>query len=82
MIRAFSFLILVYITVVAPVWVVIPCLFLYALRFGGYELIFLCFCIDALYTTTHTVIPYYTITSTMVLFVLEWLRPRLSLYNH
>ncbi len=54
--------------------------FAYALRYTAYELIFITAGIDALYGGG-SFIPYYTIFATLGLLAVEWIKPRLSVYN-
>lgn len=66
--------------VVLPTWFFFIAAFVYALRYTAYELIFITAAIDAFYGGG-SFIPYYTIVATLGLIMLEWVKPRLSVYN-
>jgi hypothetical protein len=68
--------------VVFPTWLFALCAFFYALRYTAYELLFLSCAIDAFYGAGAIAIPYYTIFTALTLVIVEWLKPRFSLYNY
>lgn len=79
--RFFLFCTLVCAAVVLPTWLFAICAFFYALRFTAYELIILTCAIDAFYGAGSFAIPYYTLVASGALFIIEWIKPRLSVYN-
>ena len=79
--RTVFFIILVFATVVAPTPVFIIGALAYAFRYTAYELLLLAVCIDAYYGVGTFLVPYYTIITCIGLIFIEWLKPRISLYN-
>jgi hypothetical protein len=80
-VRILLFCVLVFATVVAPTPVFIAIALLYAFRYTAYELLLLAVCIDAYYGVGQILIPYYTITTCVALILIEWMKPRIWLYN-
>ena len=80
-VRILLFTILVFATVVAPTPIFIVGALAYAFRYTAYELLLLAVCIDAYYGVGHLSVPYYTIITSVGLFFIEWMKPRISLYN-
>jgi hypothetical protein len=68
--------------VIFPTWLLALCAFFYALRYTAYELLILACAIDAFYGAGAIAIPYYTIFTALTLVIVEWLKPRFSLYNY
>ncbi len=79
--RILFFSFLVFATVVAPTPVFIGGALLYAFRYTAYELLLLAVCIDAYYGVGVFFVPYYTIITCAGLIFIEWMKPRISLYN-
>jgi len=71
---------LVVCAVVLPVWLFAIAAFAYALYYTAYELLLITALLDAFYGGG-IFIPYYTIACAVVLIMLEWVKPRLSVYN-
>ena len=65
---------------VAPTALFIVCALAYALRYTAYELIVIAAAIDAYYGMG-TSVPYYTICTILGVLIIEWMKPRISLYN-
>ena len=80
MLRISLFTCMAVLTVFAPVWLLAVCAFLYALRFTAYELLVLAACIDAYYGG-FVAIPYYTLVAALTLLIVEYIKPRLIVYN-
>ena len=78
--RLFLFAALALLSVFAPVWLLAACTVVYALRFTAYELMVLAACIDAYYGGM-PFFPYYMIATTLLLLVVEFIKPRLIVYN-
>lgn len=81
-IRVLIFIVVICGAVIFPTWLFALCAFLYALRYTAYELLFLSCAIDAFYGAGGIVFPYYTIFTALTLVIVEWLKPRFSLYNY
>lgn len=82
MLRILLFCILLLISVVVPTWLLAVIALVYALRYTAYELIPLALCIDAYYGMSfYGHLPYYTLCAILLLIVVEYIKPRLSLYN-
>lgn len=79
--RSILFSVLIFMAVAAPTWVLALCAFAYALRYTAYELLVLAAAIDAYYGLGEYAVPYYLFTAIAVLFFLEWIKPRISVYN-
>ncbi len=78
--RLFLCIGLVLIAVAAPTIVFALCACAYALRYTAYELVCIAAAIDAYYGAG-TIIPYYTLCACAGLLIIEWIKPRISLYN-
>lgn len=79
--RLFFFILVCIIAVIAPTGFFAVCAFAYALRYTAYELIIVAATIDAYYGLGYTMIPYYTIITCIGLLIIEWIKPRISVYN-
>ena len=79
-VRLLLFVCIGIIAIVAPTPLLALCALAYALRYTAYELIVIAVCIDAYYSVG-TFIPYYTIAVCAALILIEWVKPRVSLYN-
>ncbi len=81
--RALFFVTLLCMTSAVPTSVLVVGFCVYAFLYTAYELIFLAVIIDGFYAVSGSgvAIPYYTISIILLLFVTEWLKPRLSVYN-
>lgn len=80
--RVFLYVLLLVTLVIVPWWLLILCLFVYALRYTAYELIALGFIIDGLYGFGYPLsLPYYTLGIVIGLICIEWLKPHISVYN-
>lgn len=79
--RIVFFIILLILVIVAPVALLAVCAFLYALRYTAYELIVVAGAIDAYYGLGLSGVPYYTLITIGALIVIEWQKPRFSVYN-
>jgi hypothetical protein len=66
----------------APVYVFILCACGYAVLYRAHELIFLCLLIDTLYGSGYPIhLPYYTLVAIAGVFIIEWVKPHISVYN-
>jgi len=82
MIRIILFIAVVITAVTAPTIVFAVCAILYALKYTAYELIIVGACIDAYYSTMDfPLIPYYTLILCGLLIFIEWIKPRIWVYN-
>lgn len=80
--RSLFFIILLFIAVGLPWWVLLVCVLLYIARYTAYELIILALFLDTLYGLgTPMNIPYYTIAVSLLMIVVEWIKPRILMYN-
>jgi hypothetical protein len=81
-VRIFAFLVLLFLVVTLPTWLLAVCALIYAFRFTAYELIVVGACIDTYYGGgTLLYIPYYTFFSIAIVFIAEFIKPRISVYN-
>lgn len=80
-IRLLLFIAVLLCAVVAPTWLLAALAVVYAFRYTAYELIFVAAAIDAFYGTGTHIVPYYTISFVLLLICIEWIKPRISLYN-
>ncbi len=80
-VRLILFVGLCVIALVAPTAVLAVCALAYALRYTAYELILVAATIDAYYGLGFTIVPYYTIVTCVCLVLVEWIKPRISVYN-
>lgn len=82
MLRLVFFFVLILIGTVAPAAVFAASALLYALCYTAYELLPLAVFMDAYFAIGHPyVIPYYTIGILILLICVEWIKPRISVYN-
>jgi hypothetical protein len=79
--RLFFFMLLCIVALIAPTAVLALCALAYALKYTAYELILLAAAIDAYYGLGFTLVPYYTIVTCVSLLLIEWIKPRISVYN-
>lgn len=82
--RALSFTALFILSFALPWWFVLILSVVYAFRYCAYELIVLGVLLDAVYggaLSSHIVPVVYTLTMTVIIFVVEILKPHLSLYK-
>lgn len=80
--RILFYIILICIAAFAPAVVLAVAAFAYALRYTAYELIFLAIVIDGLYGSAYLFpLPFYTIVTALCLICIEWIKPRISVYN-
>lgn len=82
MVRIFFFIIIFILGVVGPFEAFLLAAVVYALRFTAYELIVFAAMIDAYYSISYETFPKYTLVTVGGLFILEWIKQQLSLYNH
>lgn len=80
-IRCTGFIILLLLSASAPLWLFVLCAIAYMFRFTAYEVIVLGVCIDVYYGGGGISIPYYTLGSTLLLLLIEYAKPYISLYN-
>lgn len=79
--RAISFLVLVVMALMLPVWLFAIAACAYAFLFGPYELLFIAVCIDALFGGVGIGDGYiYTTITSAIIFMAIFLRPYLSFY--
>lgn len=82
MIRILLFVIVIVTAVIAPTIIFAVCALFYALKYTAYELIIVAASIDAYYSTMeYPLIPYYTLIVCFSLILIEWIKPRISVYN-
>ncbi len=81
MIRLLLFIPVILSAVVGPPILFAGVAIFYALRYTAYELIVLSGMVDAFYSYEYGFVPYYTILTIISLLIIEYLKPRLSLYN-
>ena len=81
MIRFIFFSSIFILGVVGPFVVFIVGACVYALRYTAYELIVLAGMIDAYYGIQYPAFPKYTLIAIGGIFLLEWLKRQLSVYN-
>lgn len=79
--RFFFFVAILFCAVAAPAWLLALIALAYAFRYTGYELIFVAAAIDAFYGAGSFSFPYYTLAAAAGLICIEWVKPRISLYN-
>ena len=80
--RILFFILLVCIATTLPVYVTIVCAFLYALKYTAFELIILAFLLDGLYGDLSLFgVPVYTTAVVIGLLIVEWVKPRIFVYN-
>jgi len=80
-IRLILFAGLCIVALIAPTGILAVCALAYALRYTAYELLLIAAAIDAYYGLGFTIVPYYTIVSCVCLIFIEWIKPRISVYN-
>jgi len=80
--RISIFLILVFATLLAPIWLVFILSLVYVLRWPGYELILFGAVIDSAFghTDVHT-LPLYTLSATALVIIVMLIRPYLAMFN-
>jgi hypothetical protein len=76
-IRILALSVLFLIGMLAPVWVAVPCALCYAFWVRAYELIPLAMVIDAYFGVAASA-PYYTLAATLVVVVMELVKPHLA----
>lgn len=81
MIRIVCFLGVALLGIIAPTGVFVVFALAYALRYTAYELMIIAVSIDAYYGLGYATVPYYTIATTVGLLLIEWIKPRISVYN-
>lgn len=80
--RLSMFVVLLGLSAVVPTPLYAIAAIAYALRYTAYELIIIGVLVDAFYgSSTHLLIPYYTMATCIGLILMEWIKPRISLYN-
>lgn len=79
--RVVSFITLLFLVTLLPWYILLALVCCYALYFElPIELVVLAALIDGFFGVASTM-PLYTITTTIVLFLSEWVKPRLMIYN-
>lgn len=79
--RTIAFIALIIVSTLVPWYMLLLLALGYALYFrGAVELLVLAALIDG-YFGVHTLTPYYTLSALVLLFLAEWLKPRLIIYN-
>lgn len=80
-VRILLFILVCVIAIIAPTALLAVCSLAYALRYTAYELIVLAAAIDAYYGLGFTIVPFYTLIACVSLISIEWIKPRISVYN-
>lgn len=81
-VRIFLCIGIVVLVTMLPLWLSLPCILLYALRYTAYELIPFAFFCDGFYGLHGLLtIPWYTIGAIVGLVIIEWFKPLVSVYN-
>jgi len=78
--RIIAFISIVFLSTLLPWYVLLLLAIGYSMYWSAYELLFLAVGIDA-YFGVEFVLPYYTVTTFCLLVAIEWVKPRLLLYN-
>ena len=78
--RIVSFIFLFILTTLLPLPLTVLLICAYALLWEGYELLCIAVCLDAFFGAG-SLLPYFTIGTTLLLVISVWIRPRLLLYN-
>lgn len=79
-VRSMFFLLITVLWYTGLFWLSLPLCAWYCYRYDGFELIVLGVCIDVQFQV-YGGWPFYTTASFVVVFLLQWLRPRLSVYT-
>ena len=64
-----------------PAWLFVVGVLLYVCTYVGVEVIFLAASIDAYFGYQQETLYVYTIATALLVFVVQWAKPRLSVYN-
>lgn len=80
MIRALLLTAGLIVAAIGPVALFLGIFIVYSLRYTAYEFLALAAMVDAFYGV-HTLLPVYTILCAVWLIGLQWLKPRLAVYN-
>ena len=81
MIRTAFLFVIIVVAFTGPPFLFLAASFAYAVRYVAYELLVIAACVDAVYGLYNSFIPYYFLTMFVWVLAMEYLRPRLSLYN-
>ncbi|MCA9366016.1 hypothetical protein KC722_00370 [Candidatus Kaiserbacteria bacterium] len=79
--RVAGFLVLFLLSTLVHPLVLLPLAILHALSWRAYELLIIAVCADAYFGVSYT-LPYYTITTLVILLAAEWVKPHLSFYSN
>lgn len=79
--RLAGFIILFILSTLVHPLILLPLALWHALNWRAYELLIIAVCADAYFGISYT-IPYYTISTLIILIVAEWLRVHLSFYTN
>jgi hypothetical protein len=79
MIRALSVFAVVLSALIGPAWIFFVAAGLFSIRYCGYEVIVIAALLDAYFGLGG--IPYYLITTFIGVLVLEWSKPKVTLYT-
>jgi len=64
-----------------PTWLFAVGVFLYVIAYVGVEVIFLAAAVDAYFGYQQETLYVYTIATAILVFLVQWVKPRLSVYN-
>ncbi len=81
LIRTFLFTLLTFFGLSGPLWVFVIIGAVYLVAYTGVEMVLLAAAIDAYFGYQYDTWYMYTISVAIAVLVMQWMKPRLSLYN-